>query len=119
MNLVAAIGTRRSIAVQNTRQVLSSIRARQLGNGLGRSFAYDFTAACTAFRAEIYNPVRGLNHFKIVFDDHDRASRIDQTAESGQQLAYVVEMQAGCGLIKNIERTSLASGAAVCTATTP
>jgi len=47
----------------------------------------DLAALIAAFRAEIDEPVRGLDDVEIVFNDQERGARFQELAESGQQLA--------------------------------
>src|SRR5215469_16357233 len=101
------MGSRSSIAVQDTGQVLSRIRACQLGDGLRRPRAYDLAAAISAFWPEIDDPVRRLDDLQIVLDDHDRSPCINQTAKGRQKFADVVKMQAGGGLVENVEQPPL------------
>src|SRR5262249_12654030 len=63
----------------------------------------NMAAAIAAFRPQIDDPIGSLNHIHIVLDDQYRTAGINQLAERGEQLAYIVKVQAGCGLIKNIE----------------
>ena len=57
-------------------------------------------------RSKVDDPVGGLDDFEIVLDDDDRIALIDQFVQHFKQLRHVVEMQAGCRLIENIERTA-------------
>src|SRR4029077_1354619 len=76
--------------------------------GLGCSYTHDVSATSSPFRTQIHYPVGGLYHLEIVLDDHNRSPCINQTAKGGQEFADVIEMQAGCGLIENIEHAALA-----------
>ena len=66
-----AIGTRRSIAIQHCRQILSGVRVRKLRDGLGSTGAHDVAAAFAALGAEVDHPVGSLDDFQIVLDDED------------------------------------------------
>ena len=46
----------------------------------------NLSAAATAFRAEIHNPVGGFNHVSIVLNDHDGITLIAQAVQHGKQL---------------------------------
>jgi pSer/pThr/pTyr-binding forkhead associated (FHA) protein len=70
----------------------------------------DLAAAVAAFGAEVDDPVGGLDDFEIVLDHHHRVAVVDQLVQHFQQLAHVVEMQAGGRLVEDVERA--AGGAA-------
>jgi len=59
---------------------------------------HDLAAADTAFRAEIDDPVGGLDDVEIVLDDDDGVAVITQPVQYRQQLCDVMEVQAGGGL---------------------
>ena len=67
----------------------------------------------SALGAEIQNPVGVADHIEIVLDDDDRISEIGEPVQNIEQLAYVVEVQAGSGLVEQVKR------AAACRATRP
>src|SRR6202790_3573594 len=99
-----------AVPVQNPLQVLPSVGAFYFRDRFGRADSHEISTAIAAFRTALDDPVGGLDHFKIVLDDDDRPSRIDQTAESEKELADIVEMQAGSGLIENIKHAAFAFG---------
>src|SRR5208337_196536 len=99
-----AMGTRGTITVQHTRQILSRVRARQPGDVFRRPGPHNLAAAASAFRPQVDNPVRRLNHFQIVLDDHNRSACFNQTAKRRQKLADVVKMQPRRRLIENVEQ---------------
>ena len=70
---------------------------------LGRSCHHHLSAASSALGAEVDDPVGRLDHVEIVLDNHDRATRLDQPAKRRQQLADVVEVQAGGRLVEDVE----------------
>ena len=106
-SLRAAIRTGSAIAVEHTRQIFSCIRTCDLGDRFRRPGPDDLAAAAAAFRSEIDDPIRGLDDFEIVLDDDDRAPCINQTAESRQEFADVIKMQARCRLVENIKQAAL------------
>ena len=55
----------------------------------------DFAAGFTAFRAEINHPIRCLNDIQIMLDDDDGVAQVCQAVEDIEELAHVVEMEAG------------------------
>ena len=86
------MGARFAISVQHTRQILPSIRAGQLGDGLGWTHPDHLAATIAALGTKIDHPVRRLDYFQIVLDDYDRAPCLYQTAEGGEEFADVVKM---------------------------
>ena len=71
---------------------------------LRRAFGDDLSAAVAAFRTQVHDPVRRLDHVQVVLDHHDGIALVAQTVQHGQQLLDVLEMQAGGGLVQNVER---------------
>src|SRR5262249_45722154 len=57
-----------------------------------------------AFGPQIDDPVGRLDYIQVVLDDQHRAAGLDQLAEGSEQLAYIIKVQPGGGLIENIER---------------
>ena len=56
-----------------------------------------------AFGAEVDDVVRRFDHVQIVFDHDDRVPVVDQSVQALQQPVDVGEVQAGRGLIKDVE----------------
>src|SRR5579863_1788454 len=102
--LVAPIGTRRSAAVQDTRQILSGIRPSQFGDCFWRPYADNLSPARTALRPQIDDPIRRLDHFHIVLNDHDRSPCFYETAKCCQKFADVVKMQTCRRLVEDVEQ---------------
>ena len=73
------------------------------GDRFGRADAYDLTATVAALGAKVDDPVGGLDDVQVVLDDDDRAACVDQTAKGGEQFADIVEVQAGGGLVEDVE----------------
>src|SRR6185312_1876031 len=65
------------------------------GDLLGRPDGHDLAAAGPAFRAEVDDPVRGLDHIEVVLDDDHRVALVHQTVQDLKQLADVLEVQTG------------------------
>ena len=99
-----------AVSVQNQLEVLTSVRVFQLGDHFWRAGADEVSAAFAAFRAEVDDPVGGLDDFKVVLDHDDGSASIDETAEGGKKLADIVKVQAGGGLIEDVEHMALATG---------
>jgi len=88
-----------AIPVQNPLQVLSSVRIVQLRDGF-RWPERRCSHRDRRLRAQVDHPIRRLDDFQIVLDDNNRASRINETAESGKQFADIVEVQPVVGSSK-------------------
>src|SRR5882724_9341877 len=63
----------------------------------------DATSLFSALGSEIENPVGVADHIEIVLDDDDRVSKIGEPVQYVEQFADVVEVQAGGGLVEQIE----------------
>ena len=71
-----------------------------------RAFGNDLAAAFAAFRAKIDDPVGGLDHIQVMLDHDHRIAMVAQPMQHFQQQIDVLEMQAGSGLVQNIERAA-------------
>src|SRR5947209_19030038 len=70
----------------------------------GRAGGDDVAAQVAAFGAEVNDVVGGFYHVEVVLDDEERAARFDQSAEGGEQLVDVVEVEARGRLVEDVER---------------
>ncbi len=52
------------------------------------------------------NPVGVADHVQVVLDDDDRVAQIGEAVQHFEQLAHVVEVQAGGGLVEQVERAA-------------
>jgi hypothetical protein len=57
-----------------------------------------------AFGAEVDDPIGVADHVQIVLDDDDRIAQVGEPMEHFEQLADVVEVEAGGGLVEQVER---------------
>src|SRR5277367_1601395 len=100
-----------SFAVQRAGENLAGVgffRARNLFGGPLRDDAAAFFAA---FGAKINDPVRLFDDVEIMFDDQDGVAESDEAVEHVEKFFDVVKMQAGGGLVEDVERaTGLALG---------
>ena len=78
----------------------------RLGDILRHACGDDTATAIATFRAEIDQPIGGLDDFEIVFDDQHRVAGLDQRMQHFQQLAHVLEMQARRRLVEDVERAA-------------
>src|SRR6266566_3966893 len=73
------------------------------GDDFGRALGDDATAALAAFRAEVDDPVGLFDDVEMVLDDEHGVAKIDQALKNIEELTNVVEVQAGCRFIQNVE----------------
>ncbi len=76
------------------------------GDLFGSSLADDVAASIATFGAEVDDPVGGFDDVEIVLDDDERASAVDELAEGGEELGDVVEVEAGGGLVEDVENAA-------------
>ena len=63
-----------------------------------------FAAALAGVRAEVDDPVGGLDYVEVVFDDDDAMTRVHDALENLKQHADVVEVKSRGRLVKEEER---------------
>ena len=59
--------------------------------------------APAALRTQVDHVVGGLDHVQVVLDDDDRVALVDEFVQDVQQLVGVFEVQAGRGLVEDVE----------------
>src|SRR5258708_10501224 len=84
-------------------EILPGMAVCGAGDLLGRAGGDDAAAPGAALRAEIDDPVGGLDDFEIVLDDDDRVAGLDQRLEDLEELADILEMEAGRWLFEDIK----------------
>src|SRR6516162_3822263 len=75
----------------------------------GRSGGHDASTRRAALRTEIDNVVGGLDDVQVVLDDNDCVSLVDELGENVEQLAGVLEVQAGGRLIQDVQSATRAT----------
>ena len=80
------------------------------GDLFGGAGGYDLAAAAAAFGAHVDDPVGGFDDVEIVLDDEQRAAAVDELAEGGEELGDVVEVEAGGGLVEDVEGAAAGFG---------
>ena len=75
---------------------------------LRRSCRNNKSAATTAFRAQIDQPVGTLDHIDVVFYDQNGVSCVYQRLKGRQKLPEVIEVQPGRGFVKDVQHPLLA-----------
>ena len=87
-------------------QKLASIRVGDGGDLFGGAFGDDAAAAFAAFGAEVDDPVGVADDVEVVLDDDDGVAEVGEAVQDFEQLADVVEVEAGGGLVEEIERAA-------------
>ena len=72
----------------------------------GDPLAIDPPATAAAFRPEIDHAVGAPDDVEIVLDDDHRVALVDEFVEHVEQLAHVLEVQAGGRLVEDVERAA-------------
>ena len=67
-------------------------------------------AVDAAARSQVDHPVGGLDDVEVVFDHDHGVALVGEAVEDFEELADVLEVEAGGGLVEDVER--LAGGAA-------
>ncbi len=73
------------------------------GDLFGGAGGYDLAAGAAAFGAHVDDPVGGFDDVEVVLDDEEGAAAVDEFAEGGEELGDVVEVEAGGGLVEDVE----------------
>ena len=89
--------------------ILSRIRYIALSDLLRRSPGNHRAALVTAFRPDINQIIRRLNHIQVMFNDNDRIAAVRQSAQNLDQLMDIGKMQSRRRLIQNVDRLSRSS----------
>ena len=63
----------------------------------------DAAAAVAAFGAQVDDVVGGFDDFEVMLDDDHRVAGIDQRVQDFEEFADVLEMQAGGGLVQDVD----------------
>lgn len=80
---------------------------RMCGKVFGRPLENQLSTLISRIRTELYYPVCSLDDIQIVFHHYYRVATGYQGVERLQQLLYVIEVKAGCRLVKDEEDTVL------------
>ena len=74
------------------------------GDRLGRPFGDDPAAARSPFGAEVDHPVGGLDDVEVVLDHDHRVAQRGEAVQHLEELADVVEVEAGRRLVEDVKR---------------
>src|SRR5712692_2854983 len=88
---------------------LASVGFFGAGDEFGRALGDDAAAALAAFGAEVDDPVGLLDDVEMVLDDQHGVAEIDEALQDVEKFSHVVEVQAGGGLVEDVERASCLS----------
>ena len=92
---------------QGAGEELPGVRLRVAGNLLRGTRGDDLSALFAAFGTEINEPVGGFDDVEIVFDDKEGSASVEQFPESGEEFRNVVKVQAGGGLVEDVENAAI------------
>ena len=84
-------------------QKLASIRLGDGSDLFGGAFGDDAAAALAAFGAEVDDPVGVADDVEVVLDDDDGVAEVGEAVQDFEELADVVEVEAGGGLVEEVE----------------
>src|SRR5580704_16931226 len=84
-------------------EVLAGVAAFDGGYLFGGAGGDDVAAAGAAVGAEVDDVVGGLDDVEVVLDDDDGVAAVDEPAQDAQQFADVFEVQAGGGLVQDVD----------------
>src|SRR5204863_10146655 len=82
-----------SLPLQQRRQELPGVAVARLCHHFGRPLDDHHATSIASLGPQVDDPVGGLDHVEVVLDDDDRVSLVDETAEDGEQLADVLEVE--------------------------
>jgi hypothetical protein len=80
------------------------------GDLFGGAGGYDLAAAAAALRAHVDDPVGRFDDVQVVLDDEEGAAAFDEFAEGCEEFGYVVEVEAGGGLVEDVEGAAAGLG---------
>ena len=92
-------GTGCEQALEKPRRVAAGVPRDFVGRALGDQLA----TAGTGLGPEVDDPVGRLDHLEVVLDDDHRVAQVGQAVDHVQQLADVVEVQAGGRLVEDVK----------------
>ncbi len=82
---------------------VAGVGAGDGGDLLGGAVGDDAAAAFAAFGAEVEDVVGVADDVEVVLDDDDGVAEVGEAVEDFEELADVVEVEAGGGLVEEVE----------------
>src|SRR5947209_2661257 len=76
------------------------------GDLFGGTAGYDLAAALAAVGAEVEDVVGVADDVEVVLDDDDGVAEVGEAVEDFEEFAHVVEVEAGGGLVEEVEGAS-------------
>ena len=73
---------------------------------LGCSDGHNPTAFVAPFGSHVDDPVGRAHHIQVVLDDHHGIAAVDQAVENFEELAGVLEVEAGGGFVEDVHRAA-------------
>ena len=92
--------------VEDAGEGLAGVGLFGAGDEFGRALGDDAAAAFAAFGAEVDDPVGLFDDVEVVLDDEHGVAEIDEALENVEEFSNIVEMEAGGGLVKDVERAA-------------
>ena len=77
------------------------MRLRASGDGLWCAGDNQTTALVPAFRPQVEDPIRALDHIEVVFDHEHRVPRLDEALEAIKQALNLEKAVEGADLVVN------------------
>lgn len=97
------IGACRSMPVRASVRGICLSKTLACDQMLWRSLGDDRATSIAALGTKVDEPVAGLHHIEVVLDDDYRVTFVDESLQHQQQLVHVFEVQAGGGLVENVD----------------
>src|SRR6266849_6177264 len=94
------------IDAKEARQRLAGVGFFGAGDEFGGALGDDAAAAFAAFGAEVDDPVGLFDDVQVVLDDEDGVAEIDEALQDVEKLSNVVKVEAGGGLVEDVERAA-------------
>eukprot|EP01034_Spumella_vulgaris_P001037 gene1037-1380_t len=95
-----------SLDTEMLRQIPPRVAGRVGRQFFGRAHAHHGAPARTTLRPHVDEPIGGFDHVQVVFDDDDGVARVAQLVQHLQQQVDVGKVQAGGGLVQDVERAA-------------
>src|SRR5262245_41679660 len=90
--------------LEHALEVVPRVAPLDLRDLLRRPLRHELAAPRASFGAEVDDPVGGLDDVEVVLDHDHGVAGVDEAGEDVEELADVVEVEAGGGLVEDVER---------------
>src|SRR5438309_9042524 len=85
---------------------LAGVRTLDPRDFFRSAFGYNPAALFSAFRTEIDDPIRALDHVEVVLNHQHRVAERNQLVKHVEKLADVFEVQPGGRLVQDVKRAA-------------